>query len=54
MIQRHKINVFYTAPMSICSLMRYGNKIPARYDLSSLRVLGPVGKPINPEVWWWY
>ena len=54
MVQRHKITHFYTAPTAIRSLMRYGNDIPKRYDLSSLRVLGTVGEPINPEAWRWY
>lgn len=54
MIDRHKITVFYTAPTAIRSLMRLGTKIPARYDLSSLRILGTVGEPINPEAWRWY
>ena len=54
MVQRHKINVFYTAPTAIRSLMRYGDKGPAKYDLSSLKVLGSVGEPINPEAWRWY
>ena len=54
MIDRHKINVFYTAPTAIRSLMRFGDKIPQKYDLSSLKVLGSVGEPINPEAWRWY
>jgi len=54
MIQRHKITAFYTAPTAIRSLMRFGNEIPKEYDLSSLRVLGSVGEPINPEAWRWY
>lgn len=54
MIQRHKINIFYTAPTAIRSLMRYGKEVPAKYDLSSLKVLGSVGEPINPEAWRWY
>ena len=54
MVQRHKINVFYTAPTAIRSLMRYGDEIPKKYDKSSLRVLGSVGEPINPEAWRWY
>jgi len=54
MVQRHKINIFYTAPTAIRSLMRYGDKVPSEYDLSSLRVLGSVGEPINPEAWRWY
>jgi acetyl-CoA synthetase len=54
MIDRHKISIFYTAPTAIRSLMRYGDEIPAKYDLSSLRILGSVGEPINPEAWRWY
>ena len=54
MVDRHKINVFYTAPTAIRSLMRFGNEIPKKYDLSSLKVLGSVGEPINPEAWKWY
>lgn len=54
MVERHKINVFYTAPTAIRSLMRYGDAIPKKYDTSSLRVLGSVGEPINPEAWRWY
>lgn len=54
MIDRHKINVFYTAPTAIRSLMRFGDEIPKKYDLSSLKVLGSVGEPINPEAWRWY
>lgn len=54
MVQRHGITHFYTAPTAIRSLMRYGDDIPSRYDLSSLKVLGTVGEPINPEAWRWY
>lgn len=54
MVQRHKINVFYTAPTAIRSLMRFGDEAPGKYDLSSLRVLGSVGEPINPAAWQWY
>jgi acetyl-CoA synthetase len=54
MIQRHKITQFYTAPTAIRSLMRYGDTIPTKYDLSSLKILGSVGEPINPEAWRWY
>ncbi|KAL3807302.1 hypothetical protein ACHAXA_008527 [Cyclostephanos tholiformis] len=54
MVQRHGITVFYTAPTAIRSLMRYGDDAPRRYDLSSLRVLGTVGEPINPAAWKWY
>jgi acetyl-CoA synthetase len=54
MIQRHRITQFYTAPTAIRLLMRYGDEIPAKYDTSSLKVLGTVGEPINPEAWRWY
>lgn len=54
MVQRHKISIFYTAPTAIRSLMRFGDDYPAKYDKSSLRVLGTVGEPINPEAWRWY
>lgn len=54
MVQRHKISIFYTAPTAIRSLMRFGDDIPKKYDLSSLRILGTVGEPINPEAWRWY
>ena len=54
MIERHKITQFYTAPTAIRSLMRYGDKFPAKYDMSSLKVLGSVGEPINPAAWDWY
>lgn len=54
MVQRHKLTVFYTAPTAIRSLMRFGDEPPKKYDLSSLRILGTVGEPINPEAWRWY
>jgi acetyl-CoA synthetase len=58
MIARHKVNVFYTAPTAIRSLIKAADADPAahpsRYDLSSLRLLGSVGEPINPEAWMWY
>jgi len=54
MVQRHKISIFYTAPTAIRSLMRFGDDVPKKYDLSSLRILGTVGEPINPEAWRWY
>ncbi len=54
MIQRHKITIFYTAPTAIRAFMRAGREIPDKYDMSSLRVLGSVGEPINPEAWMWY
>ncbi len=53
-IQRHKINIFYTAPTAIRAFMKSGRAIPEKYDLSSLRLLGTVGEPINPEAWMWY
>ena len=53
-VEKYKVNVFYTAPTAIRMLMRYGDQIPAKYDLSSLRILGSVGEPINPEAWHWY
>lgn len=54
MVQRHKITQFYTAPTAIRLLMRYGDEAPKKYDLSSIKVLGTVGEPINPEAWRWY
>ncbi|HTF90433.1 MAG TPA: acetate--CoA ligase [Planctomycetota bacterium] len=54
LIQRHKVTVFYTAPTAIRSFMRWGDEHPAKFDLSSLRLLGSVGEPINPEAWMWY
>ncbi len=53
-IQKHKINIFYTAPTAIRAFMKSGRGIPDQYDLSSLRLLGTVGEPINPEAWIWY
>ncbi|MEW6420125.1 MAG: acetate--CoA ligase [Deinococcota bacterium] len=53
-IQKHRVTILYTAPTAIRSFMRQGDEIPARYDLSSLRLLGSVGEPINPEAWMWY
>jgi acetyl-CoA synthetase len=54
MIQRHRINIFYTAPTAIRAFMAWGDEEPAKHDLSSLRLVGTVGEPINPEVWRWY
>jgi acetyl-CoA synthetase len=54
MIARHKISIFYTAPTAIRSFMKAGDEFPKKHDLSSLRVLGSVGEPINPEAWQWY
>ncbi|MBM7771390.1 acetyl-CoA synthetase [Actinokineospora baliensis] len=53
-IQEHRVSIYYTAPTLIRTFMKWGADIPARYDLSSLRVLGSVGEPINPEAWIWY
>ncbi|MGV1008468.1 MAG: acetate--CoA ligase [Dermatophilaceae bacterium] len=53
-IQDHKVTVLYTAPTLIRTFMKWGNDIPAKFDLSSIRVLGSVGEPINPEAWMWY
>ncbi len=53
-IADHRINVFYTAPTAIRAFMKWGDDQPAKHDLSSLRLLGSVGEPINPEAWMWY
>jgi acetyl-CoA synthetase len=53
-IARHKVTQFYTAPTAIRTFMKWGDELPARHDLSSLRILGTVGEPINPEAWIWY
>jgi acetyl-CoA synthetase len=52
--QTHGVTVFYTAPTAIRALMKLGDELPAKYDLSRLRLLGSVGEPINPEAWIWY
>jgi len=52
--EKHKVNQFYTAPTAIRALMAKGNEWPAKYDLSSIKVLGSVGEPINDEAWHWY
>ena len=52
--ERYRVTQFYTAPTAIRALMREGEQWPQRYDLSSLRILGSVGEPINPEAWMWY
>ena len=54
MIEKYGINILYTAPTAIRGLMRFGEAWPKRHDLSSLRLLGSVGEPINPEAWRWY
>lgn len=53
-VNKHKVNIFYTAPTAIRALMRCGAQWPDKHDLSSLRILGTVGEPINPEAWIWY
>ena len=53
-VEKHNVNTFYTAPTAIRALMREGNDFVTRYDRSSLRTLGSVGEPINPEAWMWY
>src|SRR5437868_3262542 len=52
--QDHGVTIFYTAPTAIRALMKLGDELPAKYDLSRLRLLGSVGEPINPEAWMWY
>ncbi len=54
MVEKYGINILYTAPTAIRGLMRFGEAWPNRHDLSSLRLLGSVGEPINPEAWRWY
>jgi acetyl-CoA synthetase len=53
-IEKYRVNIFYTAPTAIRAFIKWGEQWPARYDLSSLRLLGSVGEPINPEAWMWY
>src|SRR5689334_9492914 len=53
-VQKYKVSLYYTAPTLIRTFMKWGAEIPEKYDLSSLRVLGSVGEPINPEAWIWY
>lgn len=53
-IEKYGVTIFYTAPTAIRSFMKLGHEIPDRFNLSSLRVLGSVGEPINPEAWMWY
>ena len=54
LIARRKVNIFYTAPTAIRAFVRWGNQYPQNHDLTSLRLLGTVGEPINPEAWMWY
>jgi acetyl-CoA synthetase len=53
-IERHKVTIFYTAPTAIRAFMKWGEELPRAHDMSSLRLLGSVGEPINPEAWIWY
>jgi len=53
-VERYRVSVFYTAPTAIRSFMKWGDAAPGKHDLSSLRLLGSVGEPINPEAWIWY
>ncbi|WP_439591928.1 acetate--CoA ligase [Microbacterium sp.] len=54
LVEKYGVTILYTAPTAIRSFMKLGRAIPARFDLSSLRLLGSVGEPINPEAWMWY
>ena len=54
MVAKYGVNIFYTAPTAIRAVMKWGESFPAKHDLSSLRLLGTVGEPINPEAWMWY
>jgi acetyl-CoA synthetase len=53
-VEKHRVNIFYTAPTAIRAFIKWGDEWPAKHDLSSLRLLGTVGEPINPEAWIWY
>ena len=53
-IEKYRVSIFYTAPTAIRTFIKWGDDWPARHDLSSLRLLGTVGEPINPEAWMWY
>jgi acetyl-CoA synthetase len=54
LVEKYGVSILYTAPTAIRTFMKWGEDIPAKYDLSSLRLLGSVGEPINPEAWVWY
>ncbi len=54
LVEKYKVNIFYTAPTAIRAFMKWGNEHVEKFDLSSLRLLGTVGEPINPEAWIWY
>ena len=53
-IEKYRVNIFYTAPTAIRAFIKWGDQWPNKHDLSSLRLLGTVGEPINPEAWMWY
>src|SRR4029078_525514 len=53
-VAKYKVSIFYTAPTAIRTFMKWGDEFPARHDLSTLRLMGTVGEPINPEAWVWY
>ncbi|MCU0283442.1 MAG: acetate--CoA ligase [Candidatus Nanopelagicales bacterium] len=53
-VEKHQVSILYTAPTAIRTFMKWGDDLPAAHDLSSLRLLGSVGEPINPEAWMWY
>jgi len=53
-VEKYRVNIFYTAPTALRAMMREGDEWPNKHDLSSLRILGTVGEPINPEAWMWY
>jgi len=53
-VEKYKVTTFYTAPTAIRTFMKWGDEFPARHDLSSIRLMGTVGEPINPEAWVWY
>jgi acetyl-CoA synthetase len=54
LVERHRVTIFYTAPTAIRAFIKWGEQWPLKHDLSSLRLLGTVGEPINPEAWIWY
>jgi acetyl-CoA synthetase len=54
LVQKYKVSIFYTAPTAIRAFMKWGQQLPQKHDLTSLRLLGTVGEPINPEAWIWY
>ncbi|MBT5020990.1 MAG: acetate--CoA ligase [Planctomicrobium sp.] len=54
LVEKYDVNIFYTAPTAIRAFIKWGDEWPQKYDLSSLRLLGTVGEPINPEAWMWY